>query len=213
MRTSGSPPGAARYISVIVLAPLKQSQRTDELRNAVSTSRLARLTYRTHTADDKWRVTYAHSKKWDHLHAALALHFAYYNFCRVHRSLRVTPAMEVEITTIRTLRDLLKGPESPKERMRPIQPGPNMIRVQVNFSRLGRPANRRWLKAAVKECASAPEELRVLLSGVGHIDVSAETADDIRKWAECLDGWAEARERDRFLRFHGPEHLAFLRYH
>jgi hypothetical protein len=42
-------------------------------------------------------LTYAYSKKWDHLHAALALHFAFYNFCRVHRSLRVTPAMEAGI--------------------------------------------------------------------------------------------------------------------
>jgi len=38
------------------------------------------------------RLTYAYSKKWEHLHAALALHFAYYNFCRVHRSLRVREA-------------------------------------------------------------------------------------------------------------------------
>jgi IS1 family transposase len=29
------------------------------------------------------RLTYAYSKKFDNLHAALALHFAYYNFCRV----------------------------------------------------------------------------------------------------------------------------------
>jgi hypothetical protein len=43
------------------------------------------------------RLTYAFSKKWDNLKAALALHFAYYNFCRVHSSLRVTPAMEVGI--------------------------------------------------------------------------------------------------------------------
>ncbi len=40
------------------------------------------------------RLTNAFSKKWENLHAALALHFAYYNFCRVHSSLRVTPAME-----------------------------------------------------------------------------------------------------------------------
>ena len=32
--------------------------------------------------------------KWENLKAALALHFARYNFCRVHGSLRVTPAME-----------------------------------------------------------------------------------------------------------------------
>src|SRR6185437_4746068 len=39
------------------------------------------------------RLTYAFSKKWENLRAALALHFAYYNFCRVHRSLKATPAM------------------------------------------------------------------------------------------------------------------------
>jgi IS1 family transposase len=44
------------------------------------------------------RLTYAFSKKWDNLKSALALHFAYYNFCRVHSSLRVTPAMEAGIT-------------------------------------------------------------------------------------------------------------------
>jgi len=40
------------------------------------------------------RLTNAFSKKLDNLRAAVALHFAYYNFCRVHRSLRITPAME-----------------------------------------------------------------------------------------------------------------------
>ena len=44
------------------------------------------------------RLTYAFSKKWENLRAALALHFAYYNFCRIHGTLRVTPAMEAGIT-------------------------------------------------------------------------------------------------------------------
>jgi len=43
------------------------------------------------------RLTYAFSKKWENVQAALALHFAYYNFRRVHSSLRVTPAMEAGI--------------------------------------------------------------------------------------------------------------------
>jgi hypothetical protein len=43
------------------------------------------------------RLTNAFSKKLGHLKAAVALHFAYYNFCRVHASLRVTPAMEAGI--------------------------------------------------------------------------------------------------------------------
>ena len=40
------------------------------------------------------RLTNAFSKKLENLKAACALYFAYYNFCRVHQTLRVTPAME-----------------------------------------------------------------------------------------------------------------------
>jgi len=44
------------------------------------------------------RLTNGFSKKWENLQAAYALHFAYYNFCRVHSTLRVTPAMETGLT-------------------------------------------------------------------------------------------------------------------
>jgi len=43
------------------------------------------------------RLTNAFSKKWDNLWSAYCLHFAYYNFCRTHKTLRVTPAMEAGI--------------------------------------------------------------------------------------------------------------------
>jgi hypothetical protein len=45
------------------------------------------------------RLTNAFSKKLENLKAACALHFAWYNFCRVHSSLRVTPAMAAGITS------------------------------------------------------------------------------------------------------------------
>jgi IS1 family transposase len=44
------------------------------------------------------RLTNAFSKKLENLKAAIALHFAFYNFCRVHKTLRVTPCMEAKIT-------------------------------------------------------------------------------------------------------------------
>ncbi|MDD5243715.1 MAG: hypothetical protein PHU49_06825 [Syntrophorhabdaceae bacterium] len=44
------------------------------------------------------RLTNAFSKKLENLKAAVALHFAHYNFVRVHGSLRVTPAMAAGIT-------------------------------------------------------------------------------------------------------------------
>jgi len=54
------------------------------------------------------RLTYAFSKKWENLRAALALHFAYYNFCRIHRSIKATPAMAAGLAASRwTLADLL----------------------------------------------------------------------------------------------------------
>jgi hypothetical protein len=45
------------------------------------------------------RLTNGFSKKWENHWAALGLWFAFYNFCRVHSKLRVTPAMEAGITT------------------------------------------------------------------------------------------------------------------
>ena len=44
------------------------------------------------------RLTNAFSKKVDNLRWAVALHFMHYNFCRIHQTLRVTPAMEVGIS-------------------------------------------------------------------------------------------------------------------
>jgi hypothetical protein len=42
------------------------------------------------------RLTNAFSKKWENLEAAYSLWFAYYNFCRRHQSLRITPAMAMD---------------------------------------------------------------------------------------------------------------------
>lgn len=44
------------------------------------------------------RLTNGFSKKIENLHYAVALHFMHYNFCRIHKSLRVTPAMEAGIS-------------------------------------------------------------------------------------------------------------------
>jgi hypothetical protein len=40
----------------------------------------------------------AFSKKLENHKAAMALHFANYNLCRIHRTLRVTPAMAAGVT-------------------------------------------------------------------------------------------------------------------
>ena len=44
------------------------------------------------------RLTNAFSKKLENHEAAIALHFMYYNFARIHQTLRVTPAMEAGVS-------------------------------------------------------------------------------------------------------------------
>jgi len=54
------------------------------------------------------RLTNGFSKKVENLKAAVSLHFAHYNFCRVHSSLRVTPAMAAGLSDhVWELRELL----------------------------------------------------------------------------------------------------------
>ena len=54
------------------------------------------------------RLTNGFSKKLENLKAATALHFAHYNFVRVHQTIRCTPAMEAEVVSqLWTMDDLI----------------------------------------------------------------------------------------------------------
>jgi IS1 family transposase len=54
------------------------------------------------------RLTNAFSKKLVNHEASIALHYMHYNFCRIHKTLRVTPAMEAGLAnTPWTIGDLL----------------------------------------------------------------------------------------------------------
>jgi hypothetical protein len=56
------------------------------------------------------RLTNAFSKKLDNLKAAVSLYMAFYNFVRVHQTLRVTPAMQAGLTDhIWTMQELLEA--------------------------------------------------------------------------------------------------------
>lgn len=64
------------------------------------------------------RLTNAFSKKIENHIASIAIHFMHYNFCRVHQSLRVTPAMEAHLTdhvwTIDEMLSILDSKETAK---------------------------------------------------------------------------------------------------
>ena len=72
------------------------------------------------------RLTNGFSKKVENHAAAVALWFAYYNFCRIHKTLRVTPAMEAGISghvwNIEELVALIPEPQ-------PVKRGPYTKRI------------------------------------------------------------------------------------
>jgi IS1 family transposase len=74
-------------------------QRVSGAPEYVSTSYIERqnLTLRMHQRRFT-RLTNAFSKKFENHCAAVALYAAFYNFCRVHETLRITPAMQLGVT-------------------------------------------------------------------------------------------------------------------
>jgi IS1 family transposase len=86
-----SPPRVAETVSTVIQgSPDPEHISTSYVERQNLTMRMAMRRFT--------RLTNAFSKKLANLKAALALHFAHYNFIRVHRTLRVTPGMEAGMT-------------------------------------------------------------------------------------------------------------------
>ncbi|MGD1045705.1 MAG: IS1 family transposase [Bacteroidota bacterium] len=93
------------YITSVSLAVIEGNP----IRKRISTSHIERqnLTMRM-SMRRLTRLTNAFSKKLINLKATVALHFYHYNFMRIHQSLRVTPAMQANVThRLWTWEDLL----------------------------------------------------------------------------------------------------------
>ena len=100
IKVYGQPVGEEhRYSPPEVLEALPKPIMGEPDRKKICTSHIERqnLTIRMQMRR-MTRLTNAFSKKWDNLWSAYCLHFAYHNFCRIHRTIRVTPAMEAGIT-------------------------------------------------------------------------------------------------------------------
>ena len=81
----------------------------DKARICTSLVERSNLTMRMHMRR-LTRLTNGFSKKWENHWAALCLHFAWYNFVRVHRTLRVTPAIAADATDhVWTIREMAEA--------------------------------------------------------------------------------------------------------
>jgi len=103
--------GEQKYSPAEVVETIRKIQFGDPDPSRICTSIVERSNLSMRTSIRRLtRLTNAFSKKWEHLRAMLALYFAYYNFCRIHSSIRCTPAMESGLTGhVWELRDLVCG--------------------------------------------------------------------------------------------------------
>jgi IS1 family transposase len=93
------PPGAARYSPPQCIGTNLNPIMGDPDMAHVSTSYVERQNLTMRMSMRRFtRLTNAFSKKALNLEYAVALHFMHYNFCRVHQTLRVTPAMAAGIS-------------------------------------------------------------------------------------------------------------------
>ena len=94
-----SPEGEKRYSPARIIRVLTKQMLGNPDISKISTSYVERqnLTMRMNMRR-LTRLTNAFSKKLYNLWCAVSLHFFYYNFMRIHQSLRVTPAMQAGVT-------------------------------------------------------------------------------------------------------------------
>jgi IS1 family transposase len=93
------PQNEKRYSPAVCLGAIAHTITGDPNPKHVSTSYIERqnLTMRMHMRRFT-RLTNGFSKKVEMHGHSVALHFMYYNFCKIHQTLRVTPAMEAGIS-------------------------------------------------------------------------------------------------------------------
>jgi len=107
---NASAPAAVRYSPAEVVKVEKTVIAGAPDVNRITTSHIEKQnhTLRMHCRR-LTRLTNAFSKKFENFEAAVALNFAYYNFCKTHKALRMTPAMAAGIESSHwTVEELVK---------------------------------------------------------------------------------------------------------
>lgn len=93
------PTGESRYSPPKCIGCRREAISGRPKQENVSTSIVERQNFTMRMGMRRFtRLTNGFSKKIENLEHAVALHFMYYNFCRIHQTLRITPAMAAGVT-------------------------------------------------------------------------------------------------------------------
>jgi IS1 family transposase len=120
IKSYGTPPdvdGPRRYSPGVCIGTDRHVISGNPDRREISTSYVERQNLTMRMSMRRFtRLTNAFSKKVENLAAAVSLHFAHYNYCRVHKTLGTTPAVAAGVTdhvwTIAELVALLDAAEA-----------------------------------------------------------------------------------------------------
>jgi len=96
---ASEPEAEKRYSPPVCIAAEKEAVWGNPNPDHISTSYVERSNLTLRISCRRFtRLTNAFSKKVENLMYAVAIHFMYYNFCRIHQSLQITPAMAAGVT-------------------------------------------------------------------------------------------------------------------
>jgi hypothetical protein len=103
------PHGQVRYSPAACVGARKKNISGTPDKTIVSTSQVERQNLTLRMGNRRLTLlSNAFSKKLENQKHAAAIHFMHYNFCRIHQTLRVTPAMEAGIADhVWTLKEIV----------------------------------------------------------------------------------------------------------
>ena len=146
--TPVTPEAAGRYAPGRIIGQEKRLVTGRFNLDTASTSHVERMNLTVRMQNRRFtRLTSGYSKKARNLRAAVALFVAYFNFCRVHETLRVTPAMAAGLADhIWSIAELLTAAlDAPPAPVAPLTPAndPQPIAVGMSAKQAGLTGPRR----------------------------------------------------------------------